>query len=108
MKVKGEENERLTVAFVDSGAGETIISAELALSIGAQTYGLYRAYTASNQIIEGQFASVTITIDEQEFTLEVGVTDTPFQCEYSDEEGVDVIIGLDLLQDAKAKLDFGR
>ncbi len=106
--VTGKQNEKMTVAFVDSGADETVISKNLANEIGVDLYGIYRSYSITGQAIEGRFAQVTLKDKEIEITMEVGVSEIPFQSEYSDEEGVDVILGVDFLQDAKIKLDFGR
>ena len=59
-------------------------------------------------MIEGKFAEVTFRDGEIEITMEVGVSEVPFKSEYSDEEGVDVIIGVDFLQDTKVSLVFNR
>ena len=106
--VAGKNKEKLTVAFVDSGADETVISQRLADEIGVQLYGVYRSYSATGQVIEGKFAEVTFRDGEIEITMEVGVSEVPFKSEYSDEEGVDVIIGVDFLQDTKVSLVFNR
>ena len=96
------------MAFVDTGADETIISGQLARELDLELYGVYRAYSATNQVIEGQFAEITFRDEQMEITMEVGVTDIPFQSEISDEEGIDVILGVDFLQDAKVNLKFSR
>ena len=106
--VQGADNERLTVAFVDSGADETVISKKLAQEIGVETYGVYKSYSASGDVIEGVFALITIKDGNQEMEIEVGVSDTPFNSDYSDEEGVELILGLDFLQEAKVSLDFSN
>ncbi len=43
---------------------------------------------------------------EIDITMTVGVTDEPFKTDNIDEEGIDVIIGVDFLQKARIKLDF--
>lgn len=93
---------------MDSGADETVISQKLAEVIGVDLYGLYRSYSATGQVIEGKFAVVTFKDEKIEITMVVGVSEIPFKSEYSDEEGIDVIIGVDFLQDAKVKLAFDR
>ncbi len=106
--VVGPEKEKMVVAFVDSGADETVISEALADELGVKLYGTYRSYSASGHKIEGRFAQVKFKDEDLEIDLEVGVSDIPFGSEYSDEEGVDVILGVDFLQDAGVKLDFVR
>ena len=108
VRVLANNRERLVVAFVDSGADETVISQRLARELGVELYGVYRAYTVTGEAIEGRFAEVTFKDEKIEITMEVGVSDAPFESEYSDEEGVDVIIGVDFLQDAGIKLVFSR
>ena len=104
--VLGEISEKMTVAFVDSGADETIIGQKLADQIGVEAYGVYHSYSASGDLMEGRFGKVTIKDHDFHLTMEVGITDIPFNSDYSDEEGVDVILGVDFLQDAKAIPDF--
>jgi len=96
----------MIVAFVDSGADDSIISERLAIAIGTELYGEYLAYSASNDPITGQRATLGFTIDGFSFEFEVGVTNTPFHSDYSDEEGVHMIIGLDILQEMEAHLHF--
>ncbi len=100
--------EKLTVAFIDSGADETVISKEVAKELRVKLYGVYRSYSATNHIIEGNFAEVTLKDDNVKVTMEVGVSDIPFKSDYSDEEGVEVILGVDFLQEAGIKLDFSK
>lgn len=106
--VVGNKREKMTVAFVDTGADETVITRELAREIGVTLYGTYRSYSATDNLIEGQFAVVTFKDTDLRKKMEVGVSDIPFQSDYSDEEGVEVILGVDFLQDAKISLNFQR
>ena len=96
----------MIVAFVDSGADDSIISEILAEKIGAKLYGKYIAYSASNDAILGRRATLGFTIDGYSIDIEVGVTNIPFHSDYSDEEGVHMIIGLDILQEMEANLKF--
>ena len=64
--VTGKQNEKMTVAFVDSGADETVISKNLANEIGVDLYGIYRSYSITGQAIEGRFAQVTLKDKEIE------------------------------------------
>ena len=82
------------------------MSLRLAEDLGVQLYGEYLAYSASNDQIEGRLATLEFTIDGYSFETEVGVTNAPFHSDYSDEEGVHMIIGLDILQEIEAHLHF--
>jgi hypothetical protein len=108
VSVQANGNQRLIVAFVDSGSDDSIISANLAREIGAELYGEYLAFSASNDQITGKRTTLGFTIDGFALEFEVGVTNTPFHSEYSDEEGVHMIIGLDILQEIEARLVFRR
>jgi len=106
--ISNGNKEKMTVAFVDTGVDETIISNDLANELGLILYGNYKSYSATGQVIEGHFTQVTFKDFEIEMMLEVGVSNIPFQSELSDEEGVEVILGVDFLQDAGIKLDFSK
>lgn len=106
--VSANGREKLTVAFIDSGADETVISKAVAKELKLKLYGIYRSYSATDHIIEGNFAEVTLKDDSIKVTMEVGVSDIPFKSDYSDEEGVEVILGVDFLQETGIKLDFSK
>ena len=106
--VSSNGREKLTVAFIDSGADETVISKRIANELKLELYGVYRSYSATDHIIEGNFAEVMLKDDSVAITMEVGVSDIPFKSDYSDEEGVEVILGVDFLQEAGIKLDFSK
>lgn len=106
--VQTNGNRKLIIAFVDSGADESIISDILACDIGADLHGEYLAYSASNDPIIGKLATLKFVIDDIPLEMEVGVTNAPFHSEYSDEEDVHMIIGLDILQEIEAHLQFKR
>ena len=99
---------KLTVAFIDTGADETVISKKIADALRLKLYGIYRSYSVTDHLIEGNFAKVTLKIDSVKITMEVGVSDIPFQSDYSDEEGIEAILGLDFLQETGVKLDFSK
>jgi predicted aspartyl protease len=93
------------VAFIDSGADETVISEQLAKKLRLKLYGEYKSVTASKQVIVGKLATVTLSNSEITDKITAGVTDEPF---IDEDEGVDVILGIDFLQRNGIKLDFGR
>jgi hypothetical protein len=97
-----------TVAIVDSGADETVISERAARLLKVYLYGIFRATSACNSVIVGRHADIRI---KEQWSgswarLTVGVTDVPFRSEDMDEEGVEVILGVDFLQATAAKLAF--
>ncbi len=98
----------MTVAFVDTGADETIISERIAKKLKLKMYGDYKAISASRHEIVGKLASVTISDSSISDRLVVGVTNEPFGTDYVDEEGVEVILGIDFLQRNNLKLDFSK
>ena len=73
--VTANGHERLTVGFIDSGADETVIRKKLAKELKLKLYGVYRSYSATDHIIEGNFAEVTLKDDRVKVTMEVGVSD---------------------------------
>lgn len=68
------------ISIVDSGADETVISQKLANKLNIKLYGIFLAKCASQTILEGGHARVTIKElkSKKEATLEVGVSDIPF------------------------------
>ena len=97
-----------TVAIVDSGADETAISERVARMLGAELYGEFNAASACDTVITGKHADIRI---KEKWSgihsrLTVGVTDVPFRSEDMDEEGVEVLLGVDFLQATKATITF--
>ena len=109
VKVSHNQKSAYTIAFVDTGCDETVISEELAKSLRVPLKGKFEAISASNHLISGSYAEVGIeTLNDSTFSsLKVGVTDVPFE-ENADEEGVDVILGVDFLQENGVKLSFRK
>ncbi len=106
--VAANGRKELTIAFIDSGADETVVSNRIANILKLKLYGTYRSYSATDHIIEGEFAKVSFKLDSMEVRMEVGVSDIPFHSDYLDEEGINVILGLDFLQESGIKLDFAK
>ncbi len=84
-----------TVAIIDTGADETVISERLAGKVNSDLYGVFKAICASDTILEGKYADVTIR--EQwsgvEIIMTVGVSDKPFGADDIDDEGFCAISG---------------
>ena len=106
--ISANGNSEMTVAFVDTGADETIISNRIAKKLRLKLYGEYKALSASRHEIVGRLALVDISDSKVSDKITVGVTDEPFGTDYVDEEGVEVILGIDFLQRNNIKLDFSR
>ena len=104
--ISANGRSEMTVAFVDTGADETIISSRIANRLKLKLYGEYKALSASRHKIVGTLASVRISNSVISDKMVVGVTDEPFGTDYVDEEGVEVILGIDFLQRNNIKLDF--
>ncbi len=110
VEVKNKEKSRISIAIVDSGADESVISERLAKQINAEFYGEFEALCASGTDVKGKYADVVIKDiwSGKEAKMEVGVADAPFDTDDIDEEGVEVIIGVDFLQENDVKLDFRK
>lgn len=96
-----------TVAIVDTGADETVISERLARRVNSDLYGVFKAICASDTILEGKYADVVVRElwSGVETTITVGVSDKPFSTDDIDDEGVEAIIGVDFLQETGMPLD---
>lgn len=88
------------IAIVDTGADETVISKKLAERLNVELHGIFLARCASQTVLEGRYASVKIRELKtmKEASLEAGVSDVPFDTDDIDEEGLDVILGIDFIQ----------
>jgi len=106
--VSANGRSEMTVAFVDTGADETIISDRIAKRLKLKLHGEYKALSASRHKIVGKLASVKLSDSVISDKMVVGVTDEPFGTDYVDEEGVEVILGIDFLQRNNIKLDFAK
>ncbi|PXF61682.1 MAG: hypothetical protein C4B59_02155 [Candidatus Methanogaster sp.] len=97
-----------TVAIIDTGADETVISERLAVKVNSDLYGVFKVICASDTILEGKYADVTIRElwSGVEIVMAVGVSDKPFGTDDIDDEGVEAILGVDFLQETEMSLDF--
>ena len=95
-----------TVGLIDTGADETVISTKLADALGCRLKGDFRATSASKVEVKGKYTRVKSIVEKWsgKFVEEyrIGVTDEPF----ADDEGIDIIIGVDFLQDTNYELRF--
>lgn len=89
------------IAIVDTGADETVISKRLANKLNANLHGTFLAKCASQTILEGKYTNIKVKElkSGKEAELEVGVSDIPFDTDDINEEGLDVIVGVDFIQE---------
>lgn len=104
VKLSSGKKSEMTVAFVDTGADETVISKRIAKRLDLKMYGEYEALSAAKEKITGKLATVTISDGKIADELVVGVSDQVFM--EGDEEGVEAIIGIDFLQRNNVRLSF--
>lgn len=99
--------KEIAIALVDTGADETVISKKLATKLKANLYGTYTAKCASQTILQGKYADVKIKElkSGKETTIEAGVSDVPFNTDDIDEEGLDIILGVDFIQKVGLKIE---
>lgn len=97
---------RVTVGLVDTGADETVISEKLAKKLNAELYGTYKAFCASQFVLTGKYADIMIKdlTCGKSITMKVGVSDVPFDTDDINDEGLDVILGVDFIQEIDLKL----
>ena len=101
VEVADHDQKRTVVGLVDTGADETVISAQLAEEISVEQYGTYEAVCASGFLLKGRYADVRITElrTGKNCLRKVGVSDVPFHTDDLDEEGLQIILGIDFLQE---------
>lgn len=107
IEVASGDQHAYTVGFVDTGADKSVMSRRLADSMNIEQKGYIEMVSASGHLIVGRQAEVylrTLT-DDMTAELEIGVTDELFDDEI-DENGVEVIIGLDFLEEVNMKIGF--
>ena len=106
VEVRSNNAKKTAIAIVDTGADETVISEKFATQLKAMLYGIYTAKCASQTILTGKRADISIKEikTNKQAQIEVGVSDIPFDTDDIDEEGIDIILGVDFIQ--KANLSF--
>lgn len=101
VEVSFNGRKKVAVAIVDTGADETVISERLARQLNAELYCTYLAKCASQTILTGKYADIMIKElnTGKEAIIEAGVSNIPFDTDDIDEEGLDVILGVDFIQE---------
>ena len=95
------------VAFVDTGADRTIISDRIARALGVSRVGKDTLTVANREILETDIGTVRVESINDNISQEmiVDISDEPF--EDGDEENIEMIIGIDFLQENNMRLRFG-
>ena len=60
VEVEYGDRKDTTVAIIDTGADETVISERLADKVNSDLYGVFKEICASDIILEGKYADVMI------------------------------------------------
>lgn len=99
--------KEIAVALIDTGADETVVSEKLAKRLNAELYGLYTARCASQTVLSGRYADITIKElkSGKQTTIEAGVSNVPFDTDDIDEEGIDIILGVNFIQKVRLKIE---
>ena len=107
IEVVSGDQHAYTVGFIDTGADNSVMSRRLADSMGMELKGCIEMVSASGHLIVGRQAEVGVRTlaDDMTADIEIGVTDELFDDEI-DENGVEVIIGLDFLEEVNMKIEF--
>ena len=106
VEVSSNGKKESAIAIVDTGADETVISKRLANKLNAKLHGTFLAKCASQTILEGKYANIKVKElkSGKEAQLEAGVSDVPFDTDDISEEGLDVIVGVDFIQEVRLEI----
>lgn len=100
----GEKSVRLTKALIDTGSATTIISTETAISLGLgpqpdDGLNLVRGVGGVESVYEKHLDKITLdTVSLDSFKVDVGAMQYGFE--------IDAIVGVDVLEQAKAIINF--
>ena len=106
LKNNGKQAE--VVAFVDTGSDRTIISQRIADWLGVESFESADIFVADGGRISTGIGEVVVEshLDKIKCRIPVNITDIQFDADF--EENIDMIIGVDFLQENGVKLDFGK
>ena len=96
------------VALVDTGSDRTILSERVANLVGLSGDIKDRIQVANGEIIEARLGEARVVShrDGIDAKMDMDITNVPFDVDY--EEGIDMIIGVDFLQEHNIKLIFEK
>jgi len=106
VEVSVNGNSKITVGLIDTGADETVISEKIAKELVIKPYGSYNGICASGFLIEGKYADVHVTDMKsgKNLVMKVGVSDVPFNTDDINDEGLNIILGIDFIQETGLKI----
>lgn len=107
VEVSFNSKKKVTVGLIDTGADETVVSERLAKKLKAELYGNYKAFCASQFVLTGKYADLHIKeLDNgKSTTLKAGVSDIPFNTDDINDDGLNVILGVDFIQKVGLKIE---
>ena len=126
LQVRNDRKVREVVAFVDSGCDKTIISDRIGRLLEIEQFGAEEIKVANAEIIVAGLGHVTVISinDDIKAEMEVGISDIPFKADLNEslhdssgmtgsdpsypDENIDMIIGVDFLQEHNIKLIFEK
>ena len=106
VEVSVNNKKKITVGLIDTGADETIVSEKLAVELSASLYGEYKAVCASGFKIKGKYSNFSIKefSSGKTISLKAGVSDVPFDTDDINDEGLNIILGIDFIQETGLEL----
>lgn len=100
IEVSTNNKSEIIVGLIDTGADESVVSEKLAKKLGLELYGTYKATCASQYSLIGSYSDLKIKDLKtgKEAVIKIGVSDIPFDTDDIDEEGLEIILGVDFIQ----------
>ncbi|MDA8213235.1 MAG: retropepsin-like aspartic protease [Clostridia bacterium] len=102
--INGDKKIKLSKVLIDTGSATTIISTETAIGIGLgpqpnDELSLVRGVGGVESVFEKHVEKIVLdTATLNNFTIDVGAMDYGFE--------IDAIVGMDILEQAKALINF--
>ena len=98
----------IAVSIIDTGSDETVVRERITNKLKAKLYGKFTAICASQTEVVGKYADIKVkdSWSGLEALMEVGVSSIPFDTDDIDDEGLDVILGVDFIQETGLKIEF--
>jgi predicted aspartyl protease len=105
VRLKNNGKSRNIVAFIDSGSDTTIISKRIAHTLGIKITEGGGIIMPDGRNIPSEVGEIIVEIEHDNIKKKwvVDITDIPFN---EDIDDVDMIIGVDLLQECDVKIHF--
>ena len=106
--LKNNKTDANVVAFVDTGSDKCIISDRIAKYLKLKRLGEEKLEVANQCVLDTEISYVRVlsAIDKIDDVIDVNITDAPFKDD--PEENINMIIGVDFLQQNNIKLVFGK